>query len=137
MDATTNLITAPDYGRLNELLHSRDIRRLYGSVAETLSLEIKHRQIVSPARIPREVVTMNSTVQVCDLASRRRSTYTLVYPHEADFDQGKVSVMAPLGTALLSARVDQTVEYSAPAGIRRLKVEKIVYQPEAAGDHHL
>jgi regulator of nucleoside diphosphate kinase len=63
--------------------------------------------------------------------------YTLVYPDEADIDDGKLSVLAPLGIALLGTRVGQTLEFQVPAGTRRLRVEKILYQPEAAGDFHL
>jgi regulator of nucleoside diphosphate kinase len=64
-------------------------------------------------------------------------TYTLVYPDEADILAGRLSVLAPLGIALLGARVGQVVEFDAPAGARRLKVEKVLYQPEGAGDFHL
>jgi regulator of nucleoside diphosphate kinase len=63
--------------------------------------------------------------------------YTLVYPDEADFNAGKVSVLAPMGTALLGARAGQVVEFDAPGGRRRMKVVKILDQPEAAGDVHL
>ena len=61
----------------------------------------------------------------------------LVFPSDADIDEGRLSVLAPLGTALLGARVGDLVEVNAPAGVRRIKVEKVLYQPEAAGDFHL
>jgi regulator of nucleoside diphosphate kinase len=80
---------------------------------------------------------MRSEVRVRDLADDEIETYTLVYPHEANINEGKLSVLAPLGTALLGARVGQIVEFDAPAGTRRLKVVRILYQPEAAGDLHL
>ena len=66
-----------------------------------------------------------------------KETYTLVYPDEADINEGKLSVLAPLGTALLGMRVGDIVEFEAPAGTRRLKIERVLYQPEAAGDLHL
>jgi regulator of nucleoside diphosphate kinase len=60
-----------------------------------------------------------------------------VYPDDADVNDGKLSVLAPLGTALLGASVGDVVEFRTPGGVRRLKVERILYQPEAAGDFHL
>ena len=80
---------------------------------------------------------MRSMMRICDLDDNQRETYTLVYPDEADIISGKLSVLAPLGTALLGTRAGQVVSFDAPAGQRRLKVEKILYQPEAAGDLHL
>jgi regulator of nucleoside diphosphate kinase len=61
----------------------------------------------------------------------------VVFPSEADSEQGKISVLAPVGTALLGYRVGDTVEWVVPGGLRRLKIERILYQPEAAGDYHL
>jgi len=60
-----------------------------------------------------------------------------VYPDEADFTVGKVSILAPLGSALLGARAGSVIKVHAPTGVRRMKVERILYQPEAAGDFHL
>jgi regulator of nucleoside diphosphate kinase len=80
---------------------------------------------------------MNSKVRFVDLRTREKETYTLVYPEEADVDLAKLSVLAPLGTALLGASVGDVVECRTPGGVRRLKIERILYQPEAAGDFHL
>ena len=80
---------------------------------------------------------MNSTVVLTDLDTREEETYTLVYPENADTAQGKVSILAPIGTAMLGYRVGDVFEWEVPAGKRRLKVEKIVYQPEASGDYDL
>jgi regulator of nucleoside diphosphate kinase len=80
---------------------------------------------------------MHSRVQVLDVKSGESETYTLVYPDEADIDEGKLSILAPLGTALLGTRIGQTIKFEAPAGTRKLRIEKILYQPEAAGDFHL
>jgi regulator of nucleoside diphosphate kinase len=74
---------------------------------------------------------------VRDLDTDECEVYTLAYPEEADLAQGTLSVLAPLGTALLGTRAGQIVHVRAPGGVRRLRVERIVYQPEAAGDLHL
>jgi regulator of nucleoside diphosphate kinase len=80
---------------------------------------------------------MHSRVRVRDPRRTESETYTIVYPHEANLDDGKVSVLAPMGTALVGAREGSTVDFNAPGGRRRLKVMKVLYQPEAAGDFHL
>lgn len=79
---------------------------------------------------------MNSRLRVRDVDSGRDLTLTIVFPSDADLEQGKISIVAPIGTALLGYRVGDTVEWRVPAGVRRLKIEEILYQPEAAGHYH-
>lgn len=88
---------------------------------------------VRPEAVPATVVTMNSQVELSDLETRERRYVTLVFPSMAGIDDGRVSVLAPLGTALLGSREGKVIEWTTPRAVRRLKVERIVYQPEAAG----
>jgi regulator of nucleoside diphosphate kinase len=76
-------------------------------------------------------------VTVRDRKVDEPETYTLVFPDDADIDAGRLSVLTPLGAALLGSRDGQTIEFDAPGGRRRLKVERVLYQPEAAGHFHL
>ena len=69
--------------------------------------------------------------------SGESNTYSLVFPTEADFAEGKISVLAPIGTAILGYRQGDTIEWPVPSGLCKLKVDEIVYQPEAAGDSDL
>ena len=69
--------------------------------------------------------------------TQQEETYTLVFPENADIGQGRISVLAPIGTAMLGYEIGDVFEWEVPAGKRRLKVEQITYQPEAAGDFHL
>jgi regulator of nucleoside diphosphate kinase len=64
-------------------------------------------------------------------------TYRLVFPKDADVDAGAISVMAPVGMAILGYAVGDVVEWPVPSGSRRLSIEQVLYQPEAAGDFHL
>jgi regulator of nucleoside diphosphate kinase len=64
-------------------------------------------------------------------------TYTLVFPSEADIKQRKISILAPIGTAILGYQVGDTVIWQVPAKQRRIKIHRILYQPEASGDYHL
>jgi regulator of nucleoside diphosphate kinase len=80
---------------------------------------------------------MNSKISVTDIESGEKMIYTLVFPFGANIAENKLSILAPLGMALLGYRKGDTIEWSVPSGIKKLKVEEIIYQSEAAGDFHL
>lgn len=128
---TETVITATDFDRLHHLLDTQWL----GDAP--LRGELQRRTVVSPTQVPRDVVTMHSQVRVRDLRLDEAELYTLVYPEEADLESGRISVLAPIGTALLGARPGQVVRSDTPSGPRLLKIERILYQPEAAGDYHL
>lgn len=111
---------------------SRDNRYL-----DELSEELLQAEVVAPQEIPPQVVTMNSKVRLQDLDSKAELEYTLVFPAEANLEQGRISVLAPVGMAMIGYRVGDTITWQVPAGTKRLKVKKILYQPEAAGDFHV
>ena len=131
------VITAADFDRLRGLLDSPRYRSTQAPLLMALREELDRGQVVGPDAVPKNVVTMHSQVRVRDLKVQESETYTLVYPDEADINENKLSVLAPLGMALLGTRVGQIVKFDAPAGPRRLKIEKILYQPESSGDFHL
>ncbi|MCC6239068.1 MAG: nucleoside diphosphate kinase regulator [Phycisphaerales bacterium] len=131
------VITESDFDRLKALVESPRYRETHASLLAVLRQELDRCLVVPAGQVPPQVVTMRSTVSVRDLRFDESDTYTLVYPEEADIDNGRLSVLAPLGTALLGVRLGQTIKFDAPAGTRRLKIEKIHYQPESAGDYHL
>jgi regulator of nucleoside diphosphate kinase len=131
------VITEADFDRLKYLVESSRYRTSHAMLLMSLKAELDRGKVVPAGSVPKGVVTMRSQVRVRDLGDDETESYTLVYPDEADINEGKLSVLAPLGTALLGTRVGDVVEFDAPAGTRRLKVERILYQPEAAGDLHL
>ena len=137
MAERTIVITEADFDRLKHLVESPRYRTTHAMLLMALGEELNRGTVVAPGQIPKGVVTMHSKVRVRDLGDDEIETYALVYPDEADIDEGKLSVLAPLGTALLGTRVGEVVEFDAPAGTRRLKIERVLYQPEAAGDFHL
>ena len=94
-------------------------------------------RVISSKRVKPDVVTMNSTIKLRDLDNGELHEYQLVYPQDADPENNKLSILAPVGTALLGFSVGDTVEWPVPAGLRHLKIEEIIYQPEAAGDYTL
>ena len=131
-------ITEFDLVRLRNLLfeaQSTDYRN--SEYLEKLRAEIDRAKVVAPQEIPSDVITMNSKVIIEDLDTKEEETYTLVFPDKADSRQGKISILAPIGTAMLGYEVGDTFEWDVPAGKRKLRVKKILYQPEASGDFHL
>ena len=136
---TTIYITEIDRQRLEKLIEiasQRDdaVNREY---LRKLAHELDMAETVAPAEVPADVITMRSKVRLRDLYSGEELIYTLVFPTEADSGNGKISVLAPIGTAMLGYRVGSVIEWQVPSGLRRIKVEELLYQPEAAGDYNL
>ena len=136
---TANIyITEPDYQRLSGLIdRTRERSNSDREYLNKLEAELDRAEIVDPKDIPADVITMRSRVRLKDLVSGETNTYSVVFPTEADFAEGKISVLAPIGTAILGYKRGDTIEWQVPSGLRRLKVEEILYQPESAGDHEL
>ncbi|HNX23522.1 MAG TPA: nucleoside diphosphate kinase regulator [Spirochaetota bacterium] len=130
------------------ILNKRDYERLKEIIAQTggaskkqyirdLSIELENAEIVKPENIPPDFITMNSKIKFKDIESDESFVYTLVYPAEADSSKGKLSVLAPIGTALLGYRTGDVITWNVPDGVKNLMIEEILYQPEANKDYHL
>lgn len=137
MEARDIWVTDFDQERLQKLLEgtrrwqARDREHL-----EVLDEELARAHVVPARDIPADVVTMNSRLRLRDLDTGNEMVFTLVFPSDASAEQDKMSVLAPLGTAVLGFRRGDTFEWRVPGRIRRLQVEDVLYQPEAAGDYH-
>ena len=127
------VITGDDMARLRELVRQgrRASRRDQGHLAE-LDQELDRAEIIGAEELSSDVVTMHSTVRVLDLDTDARSVYTVVFPVEADIDKKRISVLAPIGTALIGYRAGDRVEWLTPGGTKRLQTEEVLFQPEAA-----
>jgi regulator of nucleoside diphosphate kinase len=130
-------VTQADYERLQRLIaawsDNRDV-----AAAEALAEELDRAEVVPAERIAGNVVTMNSHVVFEDPQTAERRDVWLVYPHGSDVERGRISVLAPVGSALLGLTVGQTIDWPLPGGhAKRLRVVEVVYQPEQAGDYHL
>jgi regulator of nucleoside diphosphate kinase len=126
------IITRPDRDRLVELTRMESTALRWALFVDELASQINRARIVPARRVPADVVTMHSKVQFLDLGSARSEAYTLVYPQEANLGEGKPSVLSPLGTALLGARQGDVMHVVGAAGPRAVKVQSVLYQPEAA-----
>jgi len=131
-------VTANDLRRLQELLavagsfNYRDRNDLKSLVAE-----LSKAKIVESQDVPPTVVTMNTRLRFVDLDNKSAMEVTLVFPSDANINDGKMSVLSPIGTALLGYAQGDSIEWAVPAGTRRIQIEEILYQPEAAGLLHL
>ena len=109
----------------------------YGSYFRALEERLNAMQTVAEDAVDDDVITMNSQVCVRELVRGRRQVLTLVYDRDADAFGEKVSVLTPLGAALLGSRVGDVVEWQTRRGPRRVRIDEIVFQPEAAGKFEL
>jgi regulator of nucleoside diphosphate kinase len=137
MSNRTIYITAHDMERLKKLLDEEKNRHGYGNGRgehlKGLETELNRSIRVADDKVPPDVITMHSKAHLIDLDSEEELIYTLVFPNEADILQDKISVFAPIGTAMLGYRVGDMFEWAVPDGVRRLQVKRVLYQPEAAG----
>jgi regulator of nucleoside diphosphate kinase len=134
MAKPTIVITEADFERLSTLLASEFAKVISPmEYLDDLRTELGRARIVRPDKVPRHVVTMNSTVTLRDLETGEKETYTLVYPDQADIANDRLSVLAPVGTAILGQRVGDEIKWKVPSGWRRLKVQRILSQPEREG----
>jgi len=130
----TIYITATDMTRLRALITAhRDPRE----DIKTLAGELDRAQVVAPSEVPRNVITMNSEARLREVETNEEITYRLVFPEQANIDERRISVLAPIGTAMLGQREGDEFQWEVPEGLVRLRVEKVMYQPEAAGHYHL
>jgi regulator of nucleoside diphosphate kinase len=131
-------ITEFDKSRLKELIA---VAEQFGghdrNDLESLAGELERADVVSSKDVPPDVVTMNSKVVLRDLTTSEQMTYVLVFPKDANIDVGAISVLAPVGTAILGYAKGDVVEWPVPSGVRRISIDDVLYQPEAAGDYHL
>jgi regulator of nucleoside diphosphate kinase len=104
---------------------------------KTLRAELDQAQVVTAEELPEDVISMNSKASLRDLETDELMVYTLVFPAKANIDEGMISVLAPIGTAMLGRKVGDEFAWQIPAGTVRLKVENVLYQPEAAGHFNL
>ncbi len=100
-----------------------------------LNNELNRANIVAPKEIPDNIVTMNSKVNLC--LNGEEMMVTLVYPDEADITENKLSVLSPVGTAILGYSVGNIIKWEVPEGVAEIHIKELLYQPEAAGDYHL
>jgi len=128
------IVSKDDHDRLEKLFFSGFATAFSDKpYLQSLRGELDVAKIVPPDEIPPDVVTMNSTVRMRGNHSKEVETYTLVYPQDADIAEGKLSVLAPIGTAILGYRAGDTIRWPVPSGVIRFRIEELLFQPERDG----
>ena len=132
---TKVILTSQDFDRLEALLASLPPNAFPGKTA--LQAELERAEIVEPEKVPPDVVTMNSTVRFQLLETGEEFQLTLVYPKDVQGHADRISVLAPVGSALLGMSVGDELEWPKPGGgVSTVRVVEVVYQPERAGELH-
>jgi len=129
------LITEANLKRIEDIIrYAGESNEHQKNNIERLSEDLERATVVESKDIPPDVVTINSTLKIRDLDSGEEMVFTLVSPSNADLSQGRISLLAPVGASVVGYRSGDVVEWPVPGGLKRLKIEKVLYQPEAAGD---
>jgi regulator of nucleoside diphosphate kinase len=124
MNHTPIYITREDYAKLRLLLATA----LYSNASAAhhkLREELDRAAVIEPSSTPAGVVTMGSTVEFEDLGTSEIEEYTITFPDRADVEKRRLSILAPIGTALIGCRVGDVVSWSTPGGVRQLKVRRV------------
>jgi regulator of nucleoside diphosphate kinase len=122
-------MTRLDYDRLWRVVDRAGEK----AAIDALEGELDRAVLVRSEEVPPDVVTMNSRVELEDVDTGERKRITLVFPERANVRLGRISVLAPMGMAILGCQERQILEWEMPGGLRRLRVRRILFQPEAAG----
>ena len=129
------ILSSIDMERLEMLMDKPEYQHLPG--IDALQAELARADVLEPEQVPPTVVTMNSTVRFQMLPDNEEFELTLVYPRDMNGDPGRISVLAPVGSALLGLSVGQEIEWPVP-GRRNIQVRisAVTFQPERAGEMH-
>lgn len=131
MNHTPIHITRDDSVKLRLLL-AATLRSNTSEALKNLRAELDRAEIIDPAFFPDDIVTMNATVEFEDLGTNEIETYTITFPENADVERRRISVLAPIGTALIGCRSGDVVKWSTPGGVRELKVRHVSAPPPGA-----
>jgi regulator of nucleoside diphosphate kinase len=118
------VMTRSDASKLRALVNGIKSTRDQDHLDE-LRFELERAQVLDAEQVPQDVVTMGSRIKVVDLATGEYREFVLAYPSDADIRANRVSVLAPLGTALLGNRAGDEVEWEMPGGLRKLRIDGV------------
>lgn len=132
------LITKNDFTRIHKSISdAKQNNSITKPEAEKLLTELQSAKVVKSEEIPSDVVTMNSIVKFHFQNNQKQMQFQIVYPHHADFKNGKVSIFSPVAAALIGYGINDEIDWIVPSGSTKIIIDEIVYQPEAAGDMDL
>jgi len=132
------ILTQPDQRRLGQMTRSlREQRGPHSGFAGQLARRMAAAEVTPARGVDPDVVTMNSRVRLKDIDTGACHTFKLVFQRDAGGLDESISVLSPLGCALLGTRVGDVIDWRVRFGVRRMRIDSVPYQPEAAGDFDL
>jgi len=132
------VIPAQDYRRLAAAIdRARSSWLTYAPYLDVFRGELEKARAVPPDQVPDDAITMNSRFALLDPTTGESICYTLVYPEQESQERGRLSALSPMGMAVFGARVGEEVCWISSDGPKVARVQRLLYQPEKAGDHDL
>lgn len=132
------IINRLDYARIKKCISdAKQFKSISSEEADKLMNELDSAKIVEPEAIPSNVVTMNSIVKLSFVNNNKQVQFRIVYPDQANVKENRISIFSPIATALIGYKVTDEIEWIVPAGLTKIRIDEIIYQPEAAGDYNL
>ena len=132
------IINSLDYSRIKKCISdAKQFKSINEAEAAKLMSELNSAKIVKPESIPSDVVTINSIVKLSFLNNNKQVQFQIVYPENANLKENKISIFSPIATALIGYKITDEIEWIVPAGLTKMRIDDIIYQPEAAGDYNL
>src|SRR4051812_44274123 len=117
MKKPTLIVTEADYARLSRLIALAGISPRQRDEIQALEEELGRAEIVAPEEVPANVITMNSRAELIDTDTGERMEFTVVFPVYANTDEGKISVLAPIGMGMLGFRAGDLFGWPSPGGV--------------------
>jgi len=138
MERSNITLSRLDFQRITRCIEEeKKLRTINDFEIQRLLYELTRAEITEPRKIPNNIITMNSEVEISFLDSQKTVRLKIVYPDEANIKEGKISIFSPIANALLGHKEGDVIEWVVPAGGTKFKIEKIIYQPEAEGHYNL
>lgn len=138
MEKSKIILNKLDYARIKKCIEVyKELGTITKEESEKLSNELSEAVVVEPHEVPGNVVTMNSIVKISFPKLKKQVELQIVYPHEARIKEWKISVLSPIANALLGYKIGDEIEWLVPAGVTIIRIDDIIYQPEAAGHYDL
>jgi len=132
------ILSKLDFARIFESIkEAKRLNKISASESEMLIGELNSAKVVEPQEIPVNVVTMNSIVKISFINTNKVVSFQIVYPNQANIKENKISIFSPIATALIGYKVSDEIEWVVPSGLTKIRIDEIIYQPEAAGDYNL
>jgi len=129
------IVNRLDYARIRKCIgDAKQFKSITNVEAERLMKELDSARILEPENIPSNVVTMNSIVKLSFVNTNKQVQFQIVYPDKANIKENKISIFSPIATALIGYKINDEIDWIVPAGLTKLRIDEIIYQPEAAGD---